>query len=133
MKKLLRILWVALAIVLAIYFSCCLTLSLKVNYVVTSAMNNIPYNFTLKNVISDVDYYGLCPAQPELEEGINISRIKFHTIPVTFLFNKEAYFLYTYEVKDIDTGEIVYGDWMCVPVIHLESVFPLRIYEVDDL
>lgn len=133
MKRTLRILWVILAIILAVYFSCCMTVSLQLNYVITSAMNNIPYNFTLKNVISDVDYNALCPAQPELEEGLNTVRYKYCTMPITFLFNKEAYFLYTYIVIDINTGEDVYGSHNAMPVIYLESIFPLRIDDVIDI
>lgn len=133
MKRALRILWVILAIILAVYFSCCMTVSLQLNYVITSAMNNIPYNFTLKNVITDVDYNALCPAQPELEEGLNTVRYKYHTLPITFLFNKEAYFLYTYIVIDINTGEDVYGSHNAMPVIYLESIFPLRIDDVIDI
>lgn len=133
MKKLVKKFCLVFAILLVAYLVVCLSVSLRVNYVVSSAMNNKPYNLVLERMISIEDYEALCPVQPELEEGINTRRLKFHTLPITFLCNKKANFLWTYEVIDIETEEVVYGTWMGVPTIYFESIFPLRIYEVDTL
>jgi len=108
------ILLLVFALILIVYFVYATVISFKLNDILKNAENRVPFNKKYINIIDENNYNKLMHEKPEGESvyATNAVRKMEHTFPyvLPFIFNNTS-FRYTYEIRDIDTGEIIHGSF----------------------
>ncbi len=110
MNKVVTRLMIIFIAVLFLYLSYGFYLSLKINNIISNALNNEVYDSKMSSCISEENYDYINPIQPKLEEGHdNLSKDVEHSFPIVFPFINSVSYNYTYTVTDADNGEVLYS------------------------
>lgn len=110
MKKVVTRLMIIFIAVLFLYLSYGFYLSLKINNIISNALNNEVYDSKMSSCISEENYDYINPIQPKLEEEHdNLSKDVEHSFPIVFPFINSVSYNYTYTVTDADNGEVLYS------------------------
>lgn len=108
-QKVLNKILIFLSVVLSLYIAMCIYTSFSVYNVVDKALKNTPYSNEISKNINKENYDSINPIQPECEENLSIEKEISHTIPFVLPFITDAHYSYTYIVKNLDDGEVIYG------------------------
>ena len=128
------ILLLVFALILIVYFVYATVISFKLNDILKNAENEVPFSKKYINIIDENNYKRLMHVQPESEYGRNVVKKIKHTFPYTFpfIFNNTS-FRYTYQVRDVDTGEIIYDSFNAYVNLSLKhGLGYFYIYDVNE-
>lgn len=84
-------------------------MSLKINNIISNALNNEVYDSKMSSCISEENYDYINPIQPKLEEDMIIIKRCRTFISIVFPFINSVSYNYTYTVTDADNGEVLYS------------------------